>query len=98
MALFLAQNRGDFPQIHSRVTMKRTIGILLLVLFATTLVFAQEPQVTDDHDDKAPIQSGYAVITPIAAGTGGTTTGLVVFETFGRRRDFDGTPQAGVLP
>src|SRR5262249_20669212 len=47
-----------------------------------------------DHDDKAPIQLGYVVITPT---TGGAR--LVVFETLGWRRGGDaGTPQAAVLP
>ncbi len=59
-----------------------------------------QSQDRDDHDDKAPIQSGYGVITPVAATTGGTTTGLVVFETFGLRSNEgnSGTSQAGVLP
>lgn len=48
----------------------------------------------DDHDDSGPIQAGYAVVTPVVA----TTSGLVVFETFGFRRGGSDASQAGVLP
>jgi len=80
--------------------MRRILGILLLISFATAYAVAAVPEGTNDHDDhndKAPIQSGYGVITPVAATSGGTATGLVVFETFGLREN-SGTPQAGVLP
>jgi hypothetical protein len=48
--------------------------------------------VTDDHDDTAPVQVGYAVVTPSSS-----ATGLTVLETFGLK---DGTEvnQAGFLP
>jgi hypothetical protein len=36
----------------------------------------------DDHDDTAPLQVGYAIVTPIPA----TAGGLSVFETFGLKR------------
>ena len=54
----------------------------------------------DDHNDSGPIQAGYAIVTPVAATTSGTTTGLVVFETFGMRSSVGnaGATQAGVLP
>src|SRR5438445_12797111 len=54
----------------------------------------------DDHDDNSPIQSGYGVVTPVAATTSGTTTGLVVFESFGMRHNGGNSvaTQAGVLP
>ena len=88
--------------------MRKLVGILTFVFLSVTVALAQEPPAglgpgqhentlgKDDHDDKAPIQSGYAVITPV--GTGGTA-GLVVFESFGWRRFGEyGTIQAGVLP
>src|SRR5437868_4160768 len=80
--------------------MRKLLGILLLMSFATAFAVAKEPEgreARDDHDDKAPIQAGYGVVTPVSATTGGTTSGLVVFETFGLRGD-GGTTQAGVLP
>ena len=87
--------------------MRKLVGNLIFVFLSATVALAQEPPAElgrdehasvkkDDHNDKALIQSGFAVITPV--GTGGTA-GLVVFETFGWRRGGDaGTPQAGVLP
>lgn len=89
--------------------MRRLFFTLMLLLVSAALVFAEDggrgnegnkaKQDKDDHNDNAPIQSGFAVITPVAATTSGTTTGLVVFETFGLRGHGDaGTPQAGVLP
>jgi hypothetical protein len=77
--------------------MRRMLGILLVMSFATAYAVAAVQEVSDDHNDKAPIQAGYGVITPVAAGSSGTTTGLVVFETFGLRGE-GGTTQAGVLP
>jgi hypothetical protein len=78
--------------------MRKILGTLLLMSFATAYaVAAAVPEGRDDHDDKAPIQSGYGVVTPVAATSGGTVSGLVVFETFGLREN-SGTPQAGVLP
>src|SRR5438132_8250739 len=80
--------------------MRRFFVTLTITLFSVVVAFAEGPPTgkgpgKDDHDGKAPIQSGYAVITP--ATTSGT--GLVVFETFGWRRGGDaGTPQSGVLP
>src|SRR5207244_1950104 len=46
----------------------------ILVLFSAAVALAEEHgrQDRDDHDDKAPIQSGYAVVTPVAATTSGT--------------------------
>jgi hypothetical protein len=80
--------------------MRRLFFTLVLLLISATLVFAQDSGTggldrrdKDDHDDKAPTQSGYAVVTPV----GTTTSGLVVFETFGMRNN-SGTTQAGVLP
>ena len=87
----LGRPRGD---------MKKLLGILLLMSFATAFAVAKEPEGRedrDDHDDKAPIQAGYGVVTPVSATTGGTTSGLVVFETFGLRGE-GGATQAGVLP
>lgn len=75
--------------------MRRFLGILIFVLSSAALTFAQGLEARDDHNDAAPVQSGYAVVTPAA---GGTTTGLVVFETFGMRGGPGGTTQAGVLP
>ena len=88
--------------------MRKFFFTLMLLLVSAALVFAEERgkgnegkdhQDRDDHNDSAPTQSGFAVITPVAATTSGTTTGLVVFETFGMRGRGDaGTTQAGVLP
>jgi hypothetical protein len=75
--------------------MRRFFVTLIVLLFPAVLAVAQGH---DDHNDSAPVQSGYAVITPVAATTSGTTTGLVVFETFGMRGGPGGTTQAGVLP
>jgi len=47
----------------------------------------------DDHDDKAPMQSGYAVVT-----AAGTSSAIAVFETFGMRHEGKEATQAGVLP
>src|SRR5579864_4966567 len=79
--------------------MRRLPGVLLLILLVVTFAGAAALD-GDDHDDKAPIQTGYGVITPVAATTSGTTAGLVVFGTFGLRGGGGGggTSQAGVLP
>jgi hypothetical protein len=75
--------------------MRRIFGTLTVLLFAAVLVVPQG-MAADDHDDNAPVQSGYAIVT---ATTGGTAvTGLVVFETFGMRHGSNGATQAGVLP
>src|SRR2546427_7279733 len=79
--------------------MRRFLVSSIILLFSVVVAFAEGRPAgkgprQDDHDDKAAIRSGYAVITPATSGTG-----LVVFETFGLRRGGDaGTPQAGVLP
>jgi hypothetical protein len=77
--------------------MRKILGTLLLMSLATAYAVAAVPEGRDDHNDNAPVQSGYGVVTPVAATSGGTATGLVVFETFGLREN-SGTPQAGVLP
>jgi hypothetical protein len=74
--------------------MHRFLGTLSLVLLSAAVAFSQGRD-RDDHNDSAPVQSGYAVVTPV---TGGGTAGLVVFETFGMRGGPAGTTQAGVLP
>src|SRR5206468_390162 len=94
---------GYFPPIGwtstdgGKESMRRLIAVLSVILLATTLALAEGH---DDHNDSAPIQAGYGVVTPVAATTGGTTSGLVVFETFGLRSNNgnSGTTQAGVLP
>jgi hypothetical protein len=82
--------------------MRRLYGIFILIVFSAVFAFAQEGERRDDrddHDDKAPIQAGYAVITPLAVTTSSSTSGLVVFETFGLRgNDGGAAKQAGVLP
>src|SRR5262245_59966354 len=72
--------------------MSRILGITVLMFFATMVVFAEDH---DDHNDKAPVQSGYVVVTP-----NGGATGLVAFETFGLRGNGanGGASQAGVMP
>ena len=81
--------------------MHKVLGIITVVLLSAAVALAEGrppgkgPQDKDDHDDRTPVQSGYAVVTPSTT----SGTGLVVFETFGWRRGGDaGTPQAGVLP
>ncbi len=81
--------------------MHKVFGIITVVLLSAAVALAEGrppgkgPQDKDDHDDRTPVQSGYAVVTPSTT----SGTGLVVFETFGWRRGGDaGTPQAGVLP
>jgi hypothetical protein len=80
--------------------MMRRLAIFFgLILCSAALTFAEgQPGSHDDHNDGGPIQTGYGVVTPVTAGTGGTTSGLVVFETFGLRNNGNGTTQAGVLP
>jgi hypothetical protein len=81
--------------------MRRVLAILTLIAFSAVVAQAysqgpgQRPE-PGDQDDDSPAQSGYAVITP----TGGASTGLVVFETFGLRGNGadGGASQAGVLP
>jgi len=69
--------------------MKKILGIFMLVVCTAVAALAE------DHHDNAPIQVGYAVITPTAGGT----NGLIAFETFGLRNGVFGTAsQAGVLP
>ena len=81
--------------------MRKLLVIFSLILICTNLALAQgrPPGERDDHDDYGPIQVGYAVVTPLAV-TSGTTSGLVVFASFGMRHygeNSDAT-QAGVLP
>jgi len=86
--------------------MRKIVLVLALFLLSLMVVLAQQPGSSggsgnsssgsshkDDHDDRSPVQSGYAVVTPVSS----TTSGLVVFETFGLRRGED-TTQAGVVP
>ena len=63
--------------------MRKLFLALSLMLALSAFSFAQEP-----------IQVGWAVITPLSA----TTTGLIVFETFGFSRSATDTSQAGILP
>ncbi len=66
---------------------------VLLIGFSLMLAFAQERGGSrDDHDDKGPIQAGFAVITASS-----TSSSMAAFETFGMRQGQDAT-QAGVLP
>src|SRR3989442_7538276 len=81
--------------------MHKVLGIITVVLLSAAVAVAEGrpagkgPQDKDDHDDRTPVQSRYAVGTPST--TNGT--GLVGFETLGLRRGGDaGTNQAGVLP
>jgi len=88
--------------------MRRLFLTLIFILVSAALVLAQAPPTAkgndpaggpaldkDDHDDNAPVQSGYAVVTPA---TTSEAASLVVFETFGMRHGPLGTSQAGVLP
>ena len=75
--------------------MRRLLAVFTVILCSTAFAFAQG---RDDHNDSGPILTGYGVVTPVAAATGGTITGLVAFESFGLRNGFGVTSQAGVLP
>ena len=75
--------------------MYRMVLLVTMILISATLAF---PQGHDDHDDAAPVQSGYAIVTPVTTTTSTLTTGLVVFETFGLRENAGNATQAGVLP
>src|SRR5262245_49168038 len=72
--------------------MRKILGITILMLFATVVLLADDH---DDHNDKAPVQAGYVVVTPTSGGAG-----LVAFETFGLRGNGanGGTSQAEVMP
>jgi hypothetical protein len=77
--------------------MRRIFGTLTVLLFAAVLVVPQGMAADhDDHDDNAPVQSGFAIVT--ATTSGAPVTGLVVFETFGMRHGLNGATQAGLLP
>jgi hypothetical protein len=54
----------------------------------------------DDHNDAAPVQSGYLVITPMGAAvsTAPATSALIVFETYGLRTAGSNATQAGDSP
>jgi hypothetical protein len=69
--------------------------LVSVILISANLGFSQGH---DDHNDGAPVQSGYAVVTPVTTTTSSLTTGLVVFETFGLRNNLTNATQAGVLP
>src|SRR5687767_9490679 len=92
--------------------MKQILTILIVLLFSASVVSAQDIPTTTttirsgdsdrsgsdsgeggDDDERRPLQIGYAVITPLSV----TTSGLVVFETFGLKWGFDFL-HAGVLP
>jgi hypothetical protein len=75
--------------------MYRMFVLVCVILIAATFGFSEGH---DDHNDAAPVQSGYAVVTPITTTTSSLTTGLVVFETFGLRNNAGNAAQAGVLP
>jgi len=81
--------------------MRRLLTVCVAILISTVFGFSQSGfgggggtggQGRDDHDDSAPIQSGYAVITPAFP-----TSDLVVFGTFGLRHGSD-TTQASIIP
>ncbi|MDD5544458.1 MAG: hypothetical protein PHX83_14935 [Acidobacteriia bacterium] len=70
--------------------MCKKIASLLMVC---VLVFGFSGIIWADSPNDSPIRTGYAIVTP----SGTSTTGLVVFETFGEREG-DSMLQAGVLP
>ncbi len=73
--------------------MAATLFVLLVALCTNSSMAQSMGPQSHDSEDKAPLQSGYAVITPTSV----ATAGLVVFETFGQRHGNEMT-QAGVLP
>jgi hypothetical protein len=75
--------------------MHRMFVLVSVILISANLGFSEGH---DDHNDAAPVQSGYAIVTPVTTTTSSLTTGLVVFETFGLRNNAFGATQAGVLP
>jgi hypothetical protein len=64
--------------------------------FSPSSEAASGPGAKDDHDDKGPIQVGYAIITPVVNTSGAAK--MAVFATFGLREGLTGATQAGVLP
>lgn len=78
----------------------KVLGVTGIAFFCAVLLALTSPALAaeghDDHDDRGPVQTGWALITP------GTVpaNGLVVFETFGSRSSAgdSSTTQAGVLP
>src|ERR1051326_8400563 len=75
--------------------MHRMFVLVSVLLISANLGFSKGH---DDHDDAAPVQSGYAIVTPVTTTTSNLTTGLVVFETFGLRNSTAGAAQAGAFP
>lgn len=73
----------------SKLTFRMTTQLVALALFW----LAPLAVIADQNDDKDPVQTGYVIVTP----TDGNAQGLVVFETFGKRRGSD-LQQAGVVP
>lgn len=91
--------------------MRKVLVIVAAIFCSLLLVYAQTTTIQtnlsgtttnsglqgdDDHNDNAPIQVGYAVVTPASFSTNGTKN-MVVFETFGLHESV-GATQAGVLP
>jgi hypothetical protein len=72
--------------------MRRFLVVLFCITALSTTLLAQ-----DDHHDLAPIQSGYAVVTPSSGVAPIGFSGLTVFETYGLRSEVPAL-QAGVLP
>jgi hypothetical protein len=71
--------------------MTKSCSVLALVLISSISTFGQV-QTQDDHDDLAPVQAGYAIVSPTFP-----TTSLVVTETFGLRKAGTTATQAGVV-
>ncbi|HYR83254.1 MAG TPA: hypothetical protein VE422_04165 [Terriglobia bacterium] len=85
--------------------MRKLLLIFTLILVCASLGLAQGQSHSgnvgedrDDHDDNGPVQAGFAVITPVAVTTSSSTSGLVVFASFGMRHGNSPATQAGVLP
>jgi len=76
---------------------RRSPVLAVLALAAFTAVPLLPAAAAADHDDDddrdSPVRTGYVIVTPTSV----NKSGLVVFETFGRRKGYD-TVQAGVLP
>jgi hypothetical protein len=68
--------------------MQRLLGTFTLILLASVAAFSQG---RDDHNDLVPVETGWAVVTPVSG------TGMVVFETLGLRRTAE-TTQTGLIP
>jgi hypothetical protein len=80
---------GGEPPVPTWGCQGTTSGSTILTVAVTSVA------PPDDNNDSGPIQSGYAIITPIS---GAPVGGLLAFASFGLKQSNGNTAQAGVLP